>query len=106
MLFNALNIGLKECLLLSSILFSIGLLIILVRKDFLVLLMGIELVLNAINLSFVAFANHQSNIDGQILVFFMMTIAAAEAAIALALAVNIVKRFKTSNISMFDRLKG
>ena len=68
--------------------------------------MGVELLLNAINLSLLAFSNYQQDVNGQILVFFMMTIAAAEAAVALSLAVTIFKSFKSVDISNLERLRG
>ncbi len=68
--------------------------------------MGIEILLNAVNLSFVAFSYYRQDIDGQVLVFFMMTIAAAEAGIALALAVSVFKHFKKIDISILERLRG
>jgi NADH-quinone oxidoreductase subunit K len=68
--------------------------------------MCIELMLNAVNLTFVAFSKYSGNINGQIMVFFVMTIAAAEAAVGLAIAVAIFKRFKEINIRFFEHLKG
>lgn len=62
--------------------------------------------LNAVNLSFVAFSHQLQDMNGQIMVFFVMTLAAAEAAVGLALAVAIFKKFKEVNISFFERLKG
>lgn len=101
-----LNIGLEHYLVLSAILFSIGMAGVLLRRNLIVLLMSVELMLNAVNISFVAFSKHNSNIEGQIMVFFVMTIAAAEAAVGLALAVSIFKRFKEVNIRFFEHLKG
>ena len=68
--------------------------------------MCIELMLNAVNLSFVAFSKYSNLVDGQIMVFFVMTIAAAEAAVGLALAVSIFKRYREVNIRFFEHLKG
>jgi len=62
--------------------------------------------LNAVNISFIAFSKYTQNVDGQIMVFFVMTIAAAEAAVGLALAVTIFKRFKEVNIKFFEHLRG
>jgi len=62
--------------------------------------------LNAVNLSFVAFSHFSGNINGQVMVFFVMTIAAAEAGVGLAIAVTIFKRFKEVNINFFEQLKG
>lgn len=100
------NITTDHYLVLSAILFSIGLAGVLLRRNLIVLFMSIELMLNAVNLSFVAFSHHFDKIDGQVMVFFVMTIAAAEAAVGLALAVSIFKRFKEVNIRFFEHLKG
>lgn len=98
--------GLTHYLILSAIIFSMGMLGVLLRKNTIVILMCIELMLNAVNLTFVAFSKYSGNINGQIMVFFVMTIAAAEAAVGLAIAVAIFKRFKEINIRFFEHLKG
>lgn len=100
------EIGLDHYLILSSILFALGMIGVLLRRNAIVMLMSIELMLNAVNISFIAFSKYNNNIDGQIMVFFVMTIAAAEAAVGLALAVSIFKRFKEVNIRYFEHLKG
>ena len=100
------NITLNHYLVLSAILFSLGMSGVLLRRNLIVLLMSVELMLNAVNISFVAFAKYTGKIDGQVMVFFVMTIAAAEAAVGLALAVSIFKRFKEVNIRFFEHLKG
>ena len=100
------NIGPEHYLVLSALLFSIGMAGVLLRRNLIVLLMSIELMLNAVNISFVTFSNNSGNVQGQIMVFFVMTIAAAEAAVGLALAVSIFKRFKEVNIRFFEHLKG
>ncbi|MCB0392072.1 MAG: NADH-quinone oxidoreductase subunit NuoK [Bdellovibrionales bacterium] len=100
------HVSLEHYLVLSAILFTIGMLGVLLRKNVLVMLMGIELMLNAVNLSFVAFSHFTGNINGQIMVFFVMTVAAAEAGVGLALAVTIFKKFKEVNIKFFENLKG
>jgi NADH-quinone oxidoreductase subunit K len=71
-----------------------------------VILMSIELMLNAVNVSLIAFSKYSGVADGNIIVFFVMTIAAAEAAIGLALMVSIYKRFKEVNIRFFEHLRG
>src|SRR5437868_482165 len=93
------HVGIQHYLVLSGILFSLGVLGVLIRKNAIVILMSIELMLNAANLNFVAFSKFNNNMDGQIMVFFVMTIAAAEAAVGLAIAVAVFKRFKEVNIS-------
>ncbi len=101
-----LKISLNHYLILSAILFSVGMLTVLLRRNVLVMLMGIELMLNAVNLSFIAFAQFNGSVSGNVMVFFVMTIAAAEAAVGLALAVLIYKKFKEVNIRFFEHLKG
>ncbi len=100
------NIGLNHYLILSAVLFTLGMIGVLMRRNALVILMSIELMLNAVNISFIAFSKFNNNLDGQIMVFFVMTIAAAEAAVGLALMVSIYKRFKEVNIRFFEHLKG
>lgn len=100
------QIGLEHYLVLSAILFVLGMLGVLLRRNVIVILMSIELMLNAVNVTFIAFSKYSQNVDGQIMVFFVMTIAAAEAAVGLALAVSIFKRFKEVNIRFFEHLKG
>src|SRR5580704_6564384 len=103
---NILHVGLNHYMVLSAILFSIGIMGVLLRRNALVILMSIELMLNAVNLDFVAFAKYNHSLDGQVMVFFVMTIAAAEAAVGLAIAVAVFKRFKEVNIAHFENLKG
>ncbi len=100
------QIGLNHYLVLSAVIFFMGMGGVLFRRNVIVLLMCIELMLNAVNLSFVAFSKYSNLIDGQIMVFFVMTIAAAEAAVGLALAVSIFKRYREVNIRFFEHLKG
>jgi NADH-quinone oxidoreductase subunit K len=101
-----LEIGLTHHLILGAILFTTGLAGILMRRNVIVMMMCIELMLNAVNLTLIAFGKYGSRIDGQIMVFFVMTIAAAEAAVGLALVVTIFKRYKEVNIRFFEHLKG
>ena len=79
---------------------------VLLRKNAIVIMMSIELMLNAVNISFIAFNRYLGQTEGQIMVFFVMTIAAAEAAVGLAIVVAIFKRFKDVNIRFFEHLKG
>lgn len=101
-----LKVSLNHYLLLSAVLFSLGVLGVLLRRNVLVILMSIELMLNAVNLTFVAFSRYAGNIDGQVMVFFVMTIAAAEAAVGLALTVAVYKKFREVNIRFFEHLRG
>jgi NADH-quinone oxidoreductase subunit K len=99
-------IGLNHYLVLSAVLFTLGMIGVMMRKNMIVILMSIELMLNAVNLTFIAFSAYNSNLNGQIMVFFVMTIAAAEAGVGLALAVAIYKKFKEINIRFFEQLRG
>jgi NADH-quinone oxidoreductase subunit K len=100
------EVSLNHYLILSALLFVMGMAGVLLRRNAIVLLMSIELMLNAVNLSFVAFSKYSGKLEGQIMVFFVLTIAAAEAAVGLALVVSIFKRFKEVNIRFFEHLKG
>ena len=91
---------------LSGILFVIGALGVLLRRNALILFMSIELMLNSANLLFVAFARHLGNLNGQVLVFFVITVAAAEVAVGLALIVAIFRTKKSINIDEINLLKG
>ena len=103
---NLPPVGLNHYLFLSAALFTIGMLGVLVRRNALVILMSIEIMLNAVNIAFVAFGRQFGDQSGNIMVFFVMAIAAAEAAIGLAIAIAIYKRFREINISFFENLKG
>jgi len=104
---NSLSpVGLDHYLILSALIFVIGMMGVLLRKNVLVMLMGIELMLNAVNLTFITFSHYTANINGQIMVFFVMTVAAAEAGVGLALATTIYKRLKDINIQFLENLRG
>jgi len=91
---------------LSAFLFFMGLFIMINRRNALVLLMGIELMLNAINLSFVTFSRELGQVDGQLQLFFIVTIAAAESAIGLSILVNVYRNFGTVDTKDLKTLKG
>jgi NADH-quinone oxidoreductase subunit K len=82
---------------LSVVLFSIGIVGVLVRRNAIVIFLCIELMLNAANLAFVAFARQRASIDGQVIVFFVMTVAAAEAAVGLAIIIAVFRHRQTIN---------
>jgi len=103
---NWLHIGMFHYIVLSALIFSFGMIAVLMRRNVIVMLMGIELMLNAVNLSFIVFARENGNLNGHIMVFFVMTIAAAEAGVGLALAVAIYKKFREVNIRFFEHLRG
>jgi NADH-quinone oxidoreductase subunit K len=91
---------------LSVALFTIGALGVLVRRNAIIIFMSIELMLNSANLAFVAFARHLNDLDGQIFVFFVITVAAAEVAVGLALIVAIFRTRRSINIDEMHLLKG
>ena len=93
-------------ILLSAILFIIGAVCVLIRRNALVIFMGIELMLNAANLAFVAFANQFQDVSGQIIVFFVITVAAAEVAVGLALIVTIFRTKQSIDVDQLNSLKG
>ena len=92
--------------ILAAVLFTIGIVGVLVRRSALVIFMSIELMLNAVNLSFVAFSRQMGQMDGQIFVFFVMSVAAAEVAVGLAILVAIFRSRETANVDDVHLLKG
>lgn len=100
-------IPLSYYLILSAIIFGIGLAgIVINRKNVIILLMCIELLLLAVNTNFVAFSHYFSDIAGQVFVFFILTVAAAEAAIGLAILMVLFRNRKTIDVEQLDTLKG
>lgn len=100
-------ISLSEYLIVAALLFGIGMAgIIINRKNIIVLLMSVELILLAVNTNFVAFSYYLNNVAGQIFVFFILTVAAAEAAIGLAIMVVLYRRRGTIEVQELDLLKG
>jgi len=92
-------------LILSAILFGIGAIGVLVRRNAIIIFMCIELMLNAVNLSLVAFSKQMNSIDGQVFVFFIMTVAAAEAAVGLAIMVSLFRNKETLNVDEINLMK-
>src|SRR5690349_10596294 len=100
-------VSLNECLILAALLFGLGIAgIVLNRKNIIVLLMSLELLLLAVNTNFVAFSYFLKNNIGQVFVFFVLTVAAAEAAIGLAIMVVLYRRQGTIEVEKLDTLKG
>jgi len=98
---------LSHYLVLGAILFAIAVIgIFLNRKNVIVLLMAIELMLLAVNMNFIAFSHFLGDIAGQVFVFFILTVAAAEAAIGLAILVTLFRNRRTINVAEIDTLKG
>ena len=100
-------VGLSHYLILGSLLFAISVVgIFLNRKNVIILLMAIELMLLAVNLNFIAFSHYLNDVAGQVFVFFILTVAAAESAIGLAILVVLFRNLKTINVDDLDQLKG
>jgi NADH-quinone oxidoreductase subunit K len=98
-------IPLPYYLIVSGIMFSIGTIGVLTRRNAIVIFMCIELMLNAVNLTFIAFSRYLQNIDGQMFVFFIMTVAAAEAAVGLALMIAFYKNRESIDVEDINMLK-
>lgn len=92
-------------LLLAAVMFSIGALGVLVRRNALIIFMCIELMLNSVNLTLVALSNHWGNLNGQVFVFIVMAVAAVEVAVGLAIVMAIVRHKDTTNVDEIDLLK-
>ncbi len=92
-------------LILSGILFTIGVTGVLLRRNIIIIFMSIELMLNAVNLSFVALARHFGNMDGQIIVFFVMSVAAAEVAVGLAIILLVFRGRETVNVDELNLMR-
>jgi NADH-quinone oxidoreductase subunit K len=97
---------LQYYLILSAVLFTIGVLGVLIRRNAIIIFMCIELMLSAANLAFVAISRQLGDVSGQIFVFFVMTVAAAEVAIGLAIIVSVFKHRETINVDEVNSLKG
>lgn len=99
--------GLNHFLILGAIIFSIGVIgVFLNRKNLIVLLMAIELMLLAVNMNFVSFSHFLGDMGGQVFVFFILTVAAAEAAIGLAILVVLFRNLRTIHVDDLDSLQG
>jgi len=97
---------LSHALLLSLALFALGVLGVFLRRNVITVLMSIELMLNGANLAFVAFSRAAGTLDGQVLVFFVMVVAAAEAAVGLAIVIALQRHKDTLNLDAFNVMKG
>jgi NADH-quinone oxidoreductase subunit K len=101
-----MEIGLQHYLVVSGLLFALGLTGVLVRRNLLVIYMSLELMLNAANLALVAFSRFNNrNLDGQVFVFFIITVAAAEVAVGLALIVALYRKRQTAHVEDLQALK-
>jgi len=95
----------RNALVLSALLFAIGALGVFLRRNLITVFMCVELMLNAVNLAFVAFSRALGALDGQVLVFFVMTVAAAEAAVGLAIVIALHRKKDTLNVDAFSLLR-
>ena len=93
-------------LILSAVLFTIGVVGVLIRRNVLIIFMSVEMMLNAVNLTFIALSRHFLSLNGQIFVLMAMIVAAAEVAVGLAIVMAVVRHKDTTNIEDVDLLKG
>jgi NADH-quinone oxidoreductase subunit K len=103
---NGLPVPIEYYLVLSGVLFSIGVLGVLMRRNAIIIFMCIELMLNAVNLLLVAFSKVWGDAGGQVFVFFIMAVAAAEVAVGLAILMMVYRNTKSTDIDFLNRLKG
>ena len=100
-----MHIGLQHYLAVSMILFCLGLLGVILRRNLLVIYMSLELMLNAANLALVSFSRFNNKLDGQVLVFFIITVAAAEVAVGLALIVALYRKRQSAHVEDLTSMK-
>jgi NADH-quinone oxidoreductase subunit K len=100
-----MNIGLEHYLVVSVLMFALGMLGVILRRNLLVIYMSLELMLNAANLALVAFSRFTDRLDGQILVFFVITVAAAEVSVGLALIVALYRKRQTAHVEDLTTMK-
>lgn len=100
-----MNVGLEHYLTVSFLLFALGLLGVIMRRNLLIIYMSLELMLNAANLALVAFSRFNDNLNGQILVFFIITVAAAEVSVGLALIVALYRKRQSAHVEDLTSMK-
>ena len=100
-----MHVGLEHYLVVSALLFCLGLLGVVLRRNLLVIYMSLELMLNAANLAFVAFSRFNGHLNGQVMVFFIITVAAAEVAVGLALIVALYRKRRTTHVEDLTAMK-
>src|SRR5439155_4795276 len=100
-----MTVTLEHYLVVSVLLFTLGLLGVIVRRNLLIIYMGLELMLNAANLAMVAFSRFNNNLDGQVFVFFIITVAAAEVSVGLALIVALYRKRQTAHVEDLTTMK-
>ena len=101
-----MSVPIHYYVILSAIVFLTGVVGVLIRRNIIIILLSVELMLNATNINFVAFSDHFRNVAGQVFVFFTLTVAAAEVAVGLALIVQIFKTKHSINVDDMSGLKG
>ena len=102
---NLTPVGLEHYLVVSALLFCLGLLGVIMRRNLLVIYMSLELMLNSANLALVALSRHNGNLSGQIVVFFIITVAAAEVAVGLAIIVALYRKRQTAHVEDLTTMK-
>ena len=100
-----MSVGLAHYLVVSALLFSLGLLGVVLRRNLLLIYLSLEMMLNAANLALVAFSRFNKNLNGQVMVFFIITVAAAEVAVGLALIVALYRRRQTAHVEDLASLR-
>lgn len=100
-----MSVGLEHYLVVSAVLFSLGFLGVVIRRNLLVMYMSLELMLNAANLAFVAMSRFTNNLNGQVMVFFIITVAAAEVAVGLALIVALYRQRHSANVEDLSSMR-
>src|SRR5437899_13091983 len=100
-----MNVGLEHYLVVSALLFTLGLVGVIARRNLLIIYMSLELMLNAANLALVAFSRFTNNLDGQVFVFFVITVAAAEVSVGLALIVALYRKRQTAHVEDLTSLR-
>lgn len=103
---NTATVDINFYIILATLLFAIGAFGVMVRRNMIVLLMCIELMLNAVNLLMVAFSNKYANPDAQIFVFFIIVVAAAEATVGLSILILAYRQLRSIDVNLFNKLKG
>jgi len=99
-------LSLNHYLLLSAVIFAIGVIGVIIRRNLIIIMMSIELMLNAVNLAFVAFSRAHGSMDGQVIVIFVMTVAAAEAVVGLAIIITLFRQRQSLDPQELRLLKG
>lgn len=98
-------VPLEHIVALAGLLFTIGALGVLFRRNAIIVFMSVEIMLNAVNLVFIAFSSYHNSVDGQVFVFFIMTLAAAEAAVGLAIIIALYRNLQTTDISSINLMR-